>query len=735
MSENTIQFNRDDIPEKSLTQITSQRPSRTVSDTTNFYTIVAESQQVKKESLEVDTKETKSFDDVTNEYELMEKFAEGGQGTLFTAQDRFLKRYVVVKSLKDEFKDKPEIISNFLTEARITAQLDHNSIVPLYSINRDQEDGVHMAMKLVNGRTLYQILEDETIDYKVNGIDNHKEHRNLHTRLDFFVKVCDAMSYAHNKGVVHRDLKPDNIMVSEFNEVYVMDWGIAQTFSDGEKDKEKANTLICGTPGFIAPEILQGSDPNAKSDQFSLGIILYELVSFLPALKGDTIKEISEKTVNGQFNHLEHKFHGINIEEDMRAIIAKSLSLAPEERYGSIAEFAADVRNYLEDEETIARPDNLPRKLSRWIINHRLMTGMLILSLLLAFAVLSIVSLIGQKNTIATAAVREQQLMEFQRGLLLRSQSIDRHFLQMENILKIFANESSFFLGHNIKDNSKKFFYNYQDFSKQGNSAPPGTVVSPLYKQNTSIDAGNYALAPGLQLSDAEKDIRALTPLSEMFLKFMAVSSPGTIYNQVELKRYRNQAMNTGFPIRWIYLGLENGLLLNFPGNGTLPDNYDPRKRPWYINSKKSEGVHWSTPYIDAFGQGLVISPSLCIRDKKGDIIGVASLDVTFDFIIKTMMSSANSKNDVIAKYIVDKDKNVVLCSKLSMKQDKNAEKTFAQVELKKFPYPADGLFKEKGNQAEVDSNGRKRLISTALIPTLGWYYVEEVNMGWLIKQ
>jgi len=158
-------------------------------------------------------------------FELQSVLGRGGMGTVFRAKQRELGRDVAFKQLDEDHAD--ETRERFLREARITAQLDHPHIVPIYVLEVSPDSStIGYAMKLVEGKTLRTLLRETVAAYKARQpID---EEHSLTTRLDHFLKICDAMAFAHAHGILHRDLKPANMMIGRFNEVYLMDWGVAR---------------------------------------------------------------------------------------------------------------------------------------------------------------------------------------------------------------------------------------------------------------------------------------------------------------------------------------------------------------------------------------------------------------------------------------------------------------------------------------------------------------------------
>jgi serine/threonine protein kinase len=157
-------------------------------------------------------------------YDMLGLVGRGAMGDVFVARDRVLLRKVALKRLSPALARRPNTTARFFNEVQVTAQLDHPSVVPIHALEVGSDGLPGYTMKLIQGRTLTEMLEEAR--QQAGDGDRRAESRRLNGRLEAFLKVCDAMSYAHSKGVLHRDLKPDNIMIGHFSEVYVMDWGI-----------------------------------------------------------------------------------------------------------------------------------------------------------------------------------------------------------------------------------------------------------------------------------------------------------------------------------------------------------------------------------------------------------------------------------------------------------------------------------------------------------------------------
>ena len=187
-------------------------------------------------------------------YKILKMIAEGGFGKIFLAKDLVLGREVVIKSLKTEHLAKPESIAKFISEAKLSAQLDHPAIVPLFSLDTDTVDGLHLAMQLINGITLKEFLNRCRDKDQTEKTNSRRYERTLQVRLESFLKICDAIEYSHSRGIIHCDLKPENIMIGEYMEVYLMDWGLAKPIPKHDDKSEwvrPTHSFAIRLPGLL----------------------------------------------------------------------------------------------------------------------------------------------------------------------------------------------------------------------------------------------------------------------------------------------------------------------------------------------------------------------------------------------------------------------------------------------------------------------------------------------------
>ena len=333
-------------------------------------------------------------------------YEEGGSKAIFKAQDQMTQRQVAFAKLKGSAtKGQTE---NFLREARINALLQHPNIVPVYDIGIN-EDEPFFAMKFVHGRTLADIIRS----LRKNESSTSAEYSRTEL-IDIFLKICDATSYAHSNGVLHLDLKPENIRIDNFGDVQLCDWGLARLIDGSDKitdefgsleqysiNQEDMNKLtvdgyIKGTPGYMAPE-QAGSTQGRKgipTDVYSLGVILYYILSYKEAFRGD-INAIIAKTLEGDF--CKPSVHRENIPKALESICLKAMSLRAVDRYNSVSTMKDDILSYRNGYLTSAEEKGLWKVFSLFIKRNIAVSFSLLASLFLIL-ILSFAHIDSLKN-------------------------------------------------------------------------------------------------------------------------------------------------------------------------------------------------------------------------------------------------------------------------------------------------------------------------------------------------
>ncbi len=300
----------------------------------------------------------------------------GGMGAVFSGHEPGLMREVALKMLRPAYRWIPERISAFIREARTTAQINHPNIIPVYRVGVFEGAGVYFSMKRVQGRTLRSILSS-----LAEGDPAARRRFTLRRLLEIFISACNGVSFAHHRGVVHCDLKPANLMVGEYGEVLVMDWGMAQYHESasagrrvdlgGEAGCDPPDQLG-GTPAFMAPELLTRSvaEPDEQTDVYSLGAILYTILTwrtspFPPDIPADQAAELAAR---GKFPAPRRAANPAqDVPRELEAIALKAMSGDRSHRYASVSELLEDLHNYLDGYPVGAYSPNPIYRLFKWI--------------------------------------------------------------------------------------------------------------------------------------------------------------------------------------------------------------------------------------------------------------------------------------------------------------------------------------------------------------------------------
>jgi len=308
------------------------------------------------------------------DFELIEEIAQGGMGVVFRARDVVLDREVAVKILRDRFPADSDIARRFLEEARITGQLQHPGIPPIHQVGTLPDGRPFLAMKLIKGRTLANLLAEDSKrpswDFQASVATMPLGELLQDATADrgrfimVFEQICQAVAYAHARQVIHRDLKPQNIMVGAFGEVQVMDWGLAKVLGEGEErpnqageatgtvtairtgrdpDSETQAGSLLGTPAYMSPEQAGGEIDKLgpPTDVFGLGAILCEILTGRPPYVGEDAESIRLQAVRGR---LEESFTLLDACDNMLVPLAKRcLAVEPADRPADAAAVAAEV--------------------------------------------------------------------------------------------------------------------------------------------------------------------------------------------------------------------------------------------------------------------------------------------------------------------------------------------------------------------------------------------------------
>lgn len=279
----------------------------------------------------------------------------GGMGYVERVFDRVLDRRSAMKVQHAEQAEHPAAAQLFLKEVRITGRLEHPNIVPVHEYGVTTHGEPYFTMKLVQGRTFLEILEAQGVP---RGPDD------VYDRLDIFLKVCDALSFAHSRGVVHCDVKPANVMVGAFGEVYLMDWGIARVVDPsrllGEdppaghdtrliarRYMQPAEDVVVGTPAYLSPEQARGESVTFQSDVYALGVVLYEMFTGTRPYVGRDVNTLLERIVEGELLAPSLMALGAWVPKQIDRIIMRAMAASPDERYPSVSALRTDLVRFM----------------------------------------------------------------------------------------------------------------------------------------------------------------------------------------------------------------------------------------------------------------------------------------------------------------------------------------------------------------------------------------------------
>lgn len=689
---------------------------------------------------------TRQLPYLTSEYEVGKVFAEGGQGIIREGKDLTLKRLVAIKTLKKEVeKEDPNTRPMFLQEASITAQLCHPSIIPIYSLNTDEDDGLHITMKKIEGMTLKSYLEKVCVQYRQEGVDTFDERKSLLFRLEVFLKVCDGLDYAHNRGIIHCDLKPENIIIGKFHETYVMDWGIAREINEPGYDPAtwKSPTMIAGTPRFLSPEAILGKHTDQRADLYTMGLILFEIVTLQEAYMGTTNEEVLALIRTGRIAETVHRF-GYKIDADLKAIIAKATAFNREERYQHISELSADLRKYLAGEETSANPYMLSRKLIAFAGHHRRITLASSISLVLLLVLTVSYTVVSEVKRIASINKMEHFQKQCFSGTEDTATYIETSMAESMFCLSSLMAEYLFLDGcapNGTKELSTREFVSEQDLSaNSGTKYEEQALYSSVYHRKVDFAHFAYKTPDCSKPTQADRVIlERLGQLHPMCLKSFYSQIPKEAGCDTEEKKNEYLRL-AGLPFHNILFGFENGLFAILPGRGDYADDYDPRKRTWYSTALEKEGqMVWSLPYPGAtLEAGYLITCGMAMYDLQGKFIGVIGIDIRLKGILEHLNVYGNKGSQVYDKTLMTSDGTIIVSTGKAF-QEATSDPT--RKEALKLMYQDQGMFMQMKQQKcgvlrkevlvehkDQTTSREEHLFCYYYLPSQDWYYIEEIK-------
>jgi serine/threonine-protein kinase len=264
---------------------------------------------------------------------------QGGMSRVFRVRDDNLGREVALKVLKPDLMKDDDALATFVDEARITAQLDHPNVVPVYALSADKKRSTCFTMKVLEGVSFQQMLERR----KNDGVEG------LFAALEVMIRVCDAISFAHTRGIIHCDLKPANVMVGDHGQIYVVDWGLARRKDQLPKEADDDHRAV-GTPAYMAPEQAKGNNHliDERTDVFLLGGMLYRVLVGKPPYVAPTAEDTLELARKGTFPPPEVvAAPGRPMPPRLISIARKALAQEKEQRFQTVAELRKELEEFI----------------------------------------------------------------------------------------------------------------------------------------------------------------------------------------------------------------------------------------------------------------------------------------------------------------------------------------------------------------------------------------------------
>lgn len=347
----------------------------------------------------------------------------GGLGEVFVARDAELNREVALKEIRGRRARDAVSRERFLAEAELTGNLEHPGIVPVYGLGAYPDGRPYYAMRLIRGESLKEAIDR----FHRTPVAPGERARIEQGLLRRFLAVCDAIAYAHSRGVIHRDLKPDNIMLGKFGETMVVDWGLAKCVGGTDSAGPNVEDPLCtphagvglvnqfsaasGTPVFMSPEQTRGEGRRIgpASDVYSLGATLYTLLTGQAPFQGESVPAIFRAVQQGDFPP--PRAVRPDVPRSLDAICLKAMAPRPEDRYARVQDLSDDLERWLADEPVSAFREPWTLRLRRWLSRHRTPVAAAA-----AMIVIATISLFVTTLLLARANQRERNLRTVAQG-------------------------------------------------------------------------------------------------------------------------------------------------------------------------------------------------------------------------------------------------------------------------------------------------------------------------------
>lgn len=655
-------------------------------------------------------------------YQKLSLLGAGAMGEVHLVNDPLLQRDIAYKQLllQDTTQANTEARDRFLNEVKITAQLEHPYIVPIYCLEITPQ-GPAYTMKRVVGKTLKDAIEN--LKAPAQGLQQYTEQ--WPALLENFLKVCDAMAYAHSKGILHRDLKPANIMLGDWGEVYLMDWGIARPFGESARDyrfeaEEKGQCL--GTPRYMSPEQVRGANDrlDPRSDLFTLGLILLELLTLRPPYRAANLAALLAKVRLGQREGFDG-LHGQKTPKPLQAIVQRATALKRADRYENVQALAADLRRYLSGEAVLAAPETPFEKAQRLLKQHRTALLSCLCVVVLSSAVFSLFQLWQRQQALMVAQERESERIAFLGLASEYGHELDHQLMQTQHKLFTLGGHVTQAL---LQGQPDQHVYAVENRENRATyyAKLPRSFFSQYYQNQLSLDAPSYSLAYQRNAADLKPQIEQLQNYRAVFSQLFRQT-----LNDPDAENWRTLIASEGAPMMFMSVVTPQGVLQSYPAIYYGTPQYDPRTRPFYKLALNQYGMRCGNPFLDRLA-GSLLPCSMALYDTQNTFLGIVTLDMQFKYLARKFLSLPQNLG-VKDSYLVNAEGQIVVKG-----SDKNAkivkqDKINTGYTLGDFGNAALQAAIKKGEPMGLIENstpGKKGMLAFLKLNFLNWYFVVE---------
>ncbi len=654
------------------------------------------------------------------------ELASGGMGRITRAVDRRLGREVAIKEVLD-----PDLRPRFEREVRITARLQHPAIVPIYEAGTFPDGSTFYTMRLVPGTTL------------AGAIDKAPTLADRLRLMPHVRAVADALAYAHSRGVIHRDLKPGNVLVGEFGETVVIDWGLAKETGkpddvlparSGSPHLTRTGTVI-GTPCYMSPAQAAGASVDATDDVYALGAILYHVLAGTPPYWDSTAHD-ADALIAATLDHPPTPIATLAADApaDLRSLVERAMARDKSARFPTATELTQELARFEAGQLLVSRAYSSRELVVRWLRRNRFKVALVVTALVAAIVVAGLWLRVSRAADELAIRERGERLTEVYGEVARQAYVIDRDLLRLETALEGLAAAAAAALAgpEPAPDDAPVYFAtDFEDPVRR----PSDFTGKTAYRFEVSVGHPVVAIAPGVDRAQVLPDIRRLSPLRhhirDMVLDAAFRQGPppltGAAATEVLLSRRS--------PIDYAYIDLPAGVHVVWPGIARLRSDYDVRKSSFYKNSETQRGRRWGAPYIDSTtaheGDDLVLPCTKSLWSADGKLLAITGVEMTVTKLLTTSMRMTT--RTTLRVGLVDARGRSVLDSSVADQRfatsGRDEAVEFSELDL---PVIADAIRQKREGIEEITVGGRSIVVAFVRLDAIGWYYVVEIDASTL---